>query len=46
MVKRVPQGKFILIPISDATRGYGMHTMAAVWKDDLAEFMRSREPKQ
>jgi homoserine O-acetyltransferase/O-succinyltransferase len=46
MVKRIPQGKFILIPISDATRGHGTHTMAAVWKDDLADFMRATEPKQ
>ncbi len=41
MVKRIPHAKFILIPISDATRGHGTHTMAAVWKDDLAAFMRS-----
>ena len=41
MVKRIPHGKFILIPISDQTRGHGTHTVAAVWKDDLAEFMRA-----
>ena len=41
MVKRIPHAQFILIPISDATRGHGTHTMAAVWKDDLAAFMRS-----
>ncbi len=45
MVKRIPKGKFILIPISDATRGHGTHTMAAVWKDDLAAFMRETEPR-
>lgn len=43
MVKRIPHGRFILIPISDATRGHGTHTVAAVWKDYLAEFMRSTE---
>jgi homoserine O-acetyltransferase len=41
MVKRIPHAKFILVPISDATRGHGTHTVAAVWKDDLAQFMRS-----
>ena len=46
MVKRVPNAKFILVPISDATRGHGTHTMAAVWKDDLAQFMRVTEPRQ
>jgi homoserine O-acetyltransferase/O-succinyltransferase len=44
MVKQIPHGRFILIPISDATRGHGTHTVAAVWKDYLAEFMRNTEP--
>jgi len=44
-VKRVPNARFILLPISDATRGHGTHTVAAVWKDYLAEFMQSTEPK-
>jgi homoserine O-acetyltransferase len=44
MVKRIPHGRFILLPISDATRGHGTHTVAAVWKDDLAAFMRETEP--
>jgi homoserine O-acetyltransferase/O-succinyltransferase len=46
MVKRMPHARFILIPISDATRGHGTHTVAAVWKDYLAEFMRETEPKR
>jgi homoserine O-acetyltransferase len=46
MVKRMPHAQFILIPISDATRGHGTHTMAAVWKDDLAVFMQNTEPQQ
>jgi len=45
MVKRIPHGRFILIPISDATRGHGTHTIAAVWKEYLAEFMRETEPQ-
>jgi homoserine O-acetyltransferase len=45
MVKRIPHGRFILLPISDATRGHGTHTVAAVWKDYLAEFLRDTEPK-
>ncbi|MGB6686227.1 MAG: alpha/beta fold hydrolase [Terracidiphilus sp.] len=46
MVKQMPHARFILIPISDATRGHGTHTVATVWKDYLAEFMRETEPKQ
>jgi len=45
MVKRMPNARFILLPISDATRGHGTHTVAAVWKDYLAEFMRATEPR-
>jgi homoserine O-acetyltransferase/O-succinyltransferase len=45
LVKRIPHGRFILLPISDETRGHGTHTVAAVWKDYLAEFMRQTEPK-
>jgi homoserine O-acetyltransferase len=43
MVGEMPRAKFVLIPISDATRGHGTHTVAAVWKDYLAEFMRETE---
>lgn len=45
MVKRILRGRFILLPISDQTRGHGTHTAAAVWKDYLAEFMKETEPQ-
>ncbi len=45
MVTRMPHAKFILIPISDATRGHGTHTVAAVWKDYLIEFLQETEKK-
>ena len=45
MVTRMPHAKFILIPISDATRGHGTHTQAAVWKDYLVEFLQETEKK-
>jgi homoserine O-acetyltransferase len=45
MVGEMPHAKFILIPISDATRGHGTHTVAAIWKDYLAEFMRQTETR-
>jgi homoserine O-acetyltransferase len=44
MVKRMPRARFILLPISDATRGHGTHTVASVWRDYLADFMRRTEP--
>jgi homoserine O-acetyltransferase len=45
LVTRMPHAKFILIPISDATRGHGTHTMAAIWKDDLVAFLKETEKK-
>jgi len=45
MVTRMPHARFILLPISDQTRGHGTHTVAAVWKNYLAEFMKATEPK-
>jgi len=38
-IKRVKNAKFVLIPISDQTRGHGTHTSAAVWKQYLAELL-------
>ncbi len=43
LVKRIPHAKFILLPISDATRGHGTHTRAEVWKNYLEEFLRETE---
>ncbi len=39
MVTRMPHARFVLIPVSDATRGHGTHTQAAVWKKDLVDFL-------
>ena len=41
--KRMPRAKFILIPISDRTRGHGTHTAAALWKDDLIQLLNDSE---
>jgi homoserine O-acetyltransferase/O-succinyltransferase len=44
-VHEMPRAKFVLIPISDATRGHGTHTLAAIWKDYLVELLAGSEPK-
>jgi homoserine O-acetyltransferase len=38
-VGKIKHGRFILIPISEATHGHGTHTVAAVWQDHLAELL-------
>ena len=42
-IKRVRQGKAIVIPMSDRCRGHGTHTLAAVWKDHLADLLQRSE---
>jgi len=38
-IKRVPHGHAIVIPFSDKTRGHGSHTIAALWRDQLAQLL-------
>ncbi len=42
-IKRVKRGRYILIPISDKTRGHGTHSLPELWKQYLAELLE--EPK-
>jgi homoserine O-acetyltransferase len=37
--QRLKKGTFILLPISDQTRGHGTHTLAAVWKAYLQQLL-------
>jgi len=38
-IKKVKNGRFVLLPTTDETRGHGTHTRAAVWKQYLAELL-------
>jgi homoserine O-acetyltransferase/O-succinyltransferase len=38
-IKRVKKGRFVLLPISEQTRGHGTHTSAAVWQQYLKELL-------
>lgn len=40
-IKRVRQGRAIIYPLSADTRGHGTHTVAKVWKAELAELLRT-----
>jgi homoserine O-acetyltransferase/O-succinyltransferase len=42
-IKRVPHGHAIIIPLSEKTRGHGSHTLAALWKNDLAKLLKETE---
>jgi homoserine O-acetyltransferase len=41
VIKRVKDGRFILLPITDLTRGHGTHTLPAIWGGYLAELLHS-----
>ncbi|OLE60640.1 MAG: hypothetical protein AUG10_04870 [Gemmatimonadetes bacterium 13_1_20CM_2_70_10] len=42
-IGRVKRGRYVLIAISDRTRGHGTHTLAALWKEELARLLRETE---
>ena len=41
LMPRVAHGRYVLIPISEKTRGHGTHTWAAVWGDAFGAFLKS-----
>jgi homoserine O-acetyltransferase len=38
-IKKVKQGRYVLLPITDETRGHGTHSHPKIWKDYLAELL-------
>ena len=41
--RRLKNGRFVLIPVGENTHGHGTHTWAAIWKDRLAELLKTSE---
>ena len=39
LMPRVRLGRYLLIPISDRTRGHGSHSVPGLWRDELAAFL-------
>ena len=44
-IKRVKRGKAVVVPMSEATRGHGTHTLAPVWKKHLAKLLEQTETR-
>ena len=42
-IKRVRNGRAIVLPLSDRTAGHGTHTLAALWKEHLVQLLRETE---
>jgi homoserine O-acetyltransferase len=45
LIGKVKRGRFVLIPISDATRGHGTHSLPQIWHDELAAFLKETQRK-
>ncbi len=43
-IKLVPKGKYVLLPITDETRGHGTHTLPAIWQGYLEELLKESQP--
>ena len=39
LIKKVKRGTFVLLPVTEATRGHGTHSQPAVWGEQLASFL-------
>jgi len=42
-ITRVKRGRFILVPVSDQTRGHGTHSIPVVWQRHLAELLAASQ---
>jgi homoserine O-acetyltransferase len=39
-IRRVPRGRYVLLPTSAETYGHGTHSLPALWKDHLIDLLR------
>jgi homoserine O-acetyltransferase len=40
-IERVKQGRYVLLPITDETRGHGTHSLPKLWKHHLADLLEA-----
>lgn len=40
LIPRVKHARYVLLPATDQTRGHGTHSLPAVWKSYLADFLK------
>ena len=45
LMPRVAHGRYVLVPISERTRGHGTHTVAAAWEEWFAPFVAGLHPR-
>jgi homoserine O-acetyltransferase len=42
-IQRVKNGRFILLPVTDETRGHGTHSLPRLWQRHLAEILAAKK---
>ncbi len=42
-IKRVKNGKAVVLPITDETRGHGTHTVAKIWSEHLRDLLEATD---
>ena len=45
-IKKLKNGRFVLLPISDQTHGHGTHTDAAIWQQYLKQLLEQTQAKR
>jgi homoserine O-acetyltransferase len=43
-IKRVKRGRYVLLPITDKTRGHGTHSLPELWQEHLAALLDQSRP--
>jgi homoserine O-acetyltransferase len=44
-ISRVKNGQYVLLPITDQTRGHGTHTVASIWQSHLKVLLENSNRK-
>ena len=42
-IRKVPKGRYVLLPITDETRGHGTHSIPKIWGIYLSELLKMSE---
>jgi homoserine O-acetyltransferase len=44
LMPRVKHGRYVLLPVTEQTRGHGTHSLPVIWGKYLAEFLKELAP--
>jgi len=42
-INNVPRGRYVLLPITDETRGHGTHSIPKIWGNYLGDLLKMSE---